>query len=211
MKETILFISPHTDDSELGAGGALIKFLNEGKKVYVAAFCSAKESLKQYDKPENLLSLEFYAGMNFLGLPKDHCFLFDFPLRDFSKCRQIILDRLIELKNTIKPDLVIIPSKNDIHQDHSVVHIESIRAFKDTSIWCYELPWNQMKFEGTCYIKLDNEIVNKKIKLLGHYKSQIEINRPYFQEEFIRSLARIRGCQSFTDYAEAFEIIREYA
>ena len=38
--------------------------------------------------------------------------------------------------------------------------------------------------------------------------SQVELARPYFTEEYIRSLATVRGVQVKARYAEAFEAIR---
>ncbi len=206
----VLFISPHTDDVELGAGGTLIRFLEEKKDVYIAVFSLARESLQSHGLPPNQLEEEFNQSMDYAGVPKESRFIYDFPLREFSAHRQNILDKLIELRNKIRPDLIIIPSKNDIHQDHQVVHNESARSFKFHNIWCYELPWNQMQFNGIVYVSLTQEIVDKKLHALSFYKSQISLSRPYFDKDFITGLARVRGCQSSLDFAEAFEVIREY-
>jgi hypothetical protein len=46
----------------------------------------------------------------------------------------------------------------------------------------------------------------KKVEALKEYKSQA--HRAYANEEFIKSLARVRGVQINTNYAEAFEILR---
>jgi LmbE family N-acetylglucosaminyl deacetylase len=40
------------------------------------------------------------------------------------------VEEMIKLRSQIKPDIVILPSRNDIHQDHSTVTSEGIRAFK---------------------------------------------------------------------------------
>jgi hypothetical protein len=47
-----------------------------------------------------------------------------------------------------------------------------------------------------------------KWNVLQRYESQIALNRSYFTREFIESLARVRGVQVKTDYAECFEVIR---
>ena len=39
----------------------------------------------------------------------------------------------------IKPDLVLMPSRNDLHQDHFTIATEGLRAFKFTSILAYEI------------------------------------------------------------------------
>jgi hypothetical protein len=41
------------------------------------------------------------------------------------------------------------------------------------------------------------------VNSLKEYKSQTQRN--YMQEDFIRSLAKVRGVQSNSEYAEAFE------
>ncbi len=123
--------------------------------------------------------------------------------------RQDILEILVKQRNEFKPDLVIGPSQNDIHQDHLVVSTEMIRAFKNTSsIISYELPWNHLNFNTQLFVKLSKDIVNKKIELLSNYKTQLEKNRKYFSQEYITGLACVRGIQANTDYAESFEIIR---
>jgi len=42
---------------------------------------------------------------------------------------------------------------------------------------------------------------------LSNYKSQLQLNRRYFSDEAIKGLARVRGIQSNSNYAEAFELI----
>ena len=43
MGKKILIISPHTDDGELGCGGSIAKFIEEGNDVqYVALSCCEK-------------------------------------------------------------------------------------------------------------------------------------------------------------------------
>ena len=48
--------------------------------------------------------------------------------------------------------------------------------------------------------------VLNKVNALKEYKSQA--HRSYADEDFIRSLARIRGVQIGAQYAEVFEMVR---
>jgi len=52
----------------------------------------------------------------------------------FPENRQKILEDLIKIKKEIKPDLIFVPSFNDIHQDHQVLTQEGLRAFKKETI-----------------------------------------------------------------------------
>jgi LmbE family N-acetylglucosaminyl deacetylase len=98
------------------------------------------------------------------------------------------------------------PSLHDIHQDHSTVATEGLRAFKDKTILGYELIWNNLMFNTTCFVPLNGRHVHKKVEALRAYQSQS--GKAYTSEEFIFSLARTRGVQIGVQYAECFETIR---
>ncbi|MFN6081442.1 MAG: PIG-L deacetylase family protein, partial [Bacteroidota bacterium] len=129
-----------------------------------------------------------------------------YKVRTFNYHRQEILENIIELRNRIQPELVVIPSLNDIHQDHFTIANEGVRAFKNSSILCYEMPWNNFSFTTTCFVRLDEAHIKIKVNALSEYKSQL--HRPYANSNFIESLATIRGVQVGTKYAEVFEVIR---
>ena len=113
---------------------------------------------------------------------------------------------LVDLKEDIRPDLIFMPSSNDIHQDHYTMFREGLRAFKQVSILAYELPWNNLSFNTTAFIYLEERHIIKKTEALKEYGSQK--HRHYANEDFIRSLARTRGVQIGVRFAEAFEVIR---
>ena len=98
------------------------------------------------------------------------------------------------------------PSLNDLHQDHTTIAQEGLRAFKKTSILGYELPWNNLNFSTQCFVKITELNLDRKLKALSCYESQKF--RDYASEEYIRSLARTRGTQIGKKYAEVFEVIR---
>jgi predicted nucleic acid-binding protein len=81
-----------------------------------------------------------------------------------------------------------------------------LRAFKKCTIFGYEQPWNNITFDTTAFIRLEERHIAKKVEALNCYESQKD--RIYLNEEFIRSLARTRGVQINSRYAEAFEVIR---
>ena len=100
--------------------------------------------------------------------------------------RQEILEHLVSVRNRLNPDLVIGPSVNDVHQDHQVISMEMIRAFKNSSsIISYELPWNNTKFVTNFFVELGERHLSKKVSVLGNYTSQIKLNRSYFTSDFV--------------------------
>lgn len=201
----ILVLAPHTDDGELGCGGTISKLTECGNDVYYAAFSACQQSVIK-DFPSDILITEVKEATTVLGIKSENLFLFDFEVRTFNYRRQEILDKMIRLKAELKPQIVFMPSINDIHQDHFTITNEAMRAFKFSTVLNYELPWNNFSFNSTCFIELEEGHVNQKVAAMACYKSQA--HRNYCNADFITSLARVRGTQIEKKYAETFEVTR---
>lgn len=202
---TILVLAPHTDDGELGAGGTIHRLISEGKIVHYVAFSTAEESVPE-GLPKDILATEVKNATRVLGISPEHLHIYRYTVRKLNYVRQEILEEMVNLKKQINPDLILMPSLHDIHQDHTTIAQEGLRAFKDTSIFGYELLWNNLTFDTTCFISLKEENVRAKFNALQEYKSQGF--RDYMSKEFIYSQTITRGVQSRNKYAEAFEVIR---
>ncbi len=194
----ILVVAPHTDDAEIACGGTISRFLREGKQVYILVLSQA------FSDSEGSPIDEFYKSMKLLRITD--CRALDYPVRRLAEYRQEILDIFIDYKKDIKPDLVFIPSPEDMHQDHQVVYNEGLRAFKDITIFGYEYPWNLTTFHTTCFVKLEKRDIDKKIRALAEYESQE--HRGYLNPDVVRAWAMTRGIAIKTLYAESFEVIR---
>ena len=203
--KNVFVLAPHTDDGELGAGGTIAKLIESGANVYYFAFSTAERSLPE-GYPKDILEIEVKEATSRLGIKKESLIIYHYEVRKLNYARQEILEDLIKFRKNIFPDLVLMPSLHDIHQDHSTIAQEGLRAFKNTTILGYELIWNNLSFDTTSFIKLDEKHIQKKCEALKEYKSQGE--RDYMNEEFIFSLARTRGVQIGCKYAESFEVIR---
>jgi len=201
----VLILAPHTDDGEFGCGGSIAKFIEEGKQVWYCAFSTAEKSVPE-GWPKNILETEVRDATKRIGIPSDHLIIYKYEVRKLNYVRQEILEELVKIKKEIDPHMVFMPSPNDLHQDHSTVAVEATRAFKQTSILGYELPWNTITFHTQGFIKLSAAHIDKKIAALKAYNSQA--GKAYADEDFIRGWAKTRGTQIGADYAEAFEIIR---
>lgn len=201
----ILVLAPHTDDGEFGCGGTIAKLIEQGNDVYYAAFSACQQSVDP-KFPSDILITEVKAATKVLGIKPQNLMLYDYDVRTFNYKRQEILEEIIRMRNDIKPDIVYMPSINDIHQDHYTIAFEGIRAFKFSTILCYEMPWNNFTFHTTAFQILNEKHIMKKVNALHEYESQKE--RQYANEEFIKSLARTRGVQIGQQYAEVFEVVR---
>ena len=201
----VLVLAPHTDDGELGCGATLSKLIRNGAEIHYVAFSACEESVSP-ELPSNILRIELMNAMDILGVDKEKVKIFNFKVRNFISDRQKILDTMIELNREIKPDLVFMPSCNDVHQDHRIIAEEGLRAFKHKSILCYEVPWNNYTFNNQAFSVIEEYDLEQKICAIDCYKSQKK--RPYAQKEYIKALLLAHGVQCGAEYAEVFEIPR---
>lgn len=200
----VLVLSPHTDD-EMGCAGTIARLTQSGAEVHYVALSRCEESVPA-GLPHDVLETEARACAFALGIGPENTHVWGFKVRYFPRDRQDILERFVGLSRALKPDLVLAPSAKDIHQDHGVVAQEAERAFKNTTLWGYELVQNLTAFDARVYVQLSVEQVETKIRALRSYRSQQF--RAYAADEYIRSLARVRGMQTQAEYAEAFELVR---
>ncbi len=203
----ILILAPHTDDAEIGCGGTIAKLIEAGREVFWAVFSRASV-LKQFSSNPDIVLKELKQSAKVMGIKPENLIIYKYPVRHLLKYRQDILEEMVNnLKKNINPDLVIVPSLNDIHQDHFIIAQEGLRAFKNTTILSYEIPWNNLTFNTTCFIYLEKRHIKKKAIAIGKYKSQS--HRLFIKKkDFAENLARTRGVQIGTEYAEAFEVVR---
>jgi len=200
-----LILAPHTDDGELGCGGTIAKMIEEGAEVFYVAFSSCEQSVPDgYQK--NILIEELHQAMSVLGVPKANIVVYNYPVRHFREHRQDILQDIIDRRSHFDPDVVFMPCLGDIHQDHQVIAEEGLRAYKGRTILSYELPWNNLTFNTSAFVKLDKRHVDRKAEALSKYETQKD--RPYTNASFTNSLARTRGVQIDAELAEAFEVVR---
>ena len=192
---TVLVLSPHTDDGELGAGGTITRLIEEGAEVRYVAFSTGSA-------PDR----EVLAATYVLGVPSENVTILRYPTRTFGEHRQDILDEMIAMRGDFPPDLVFCPARHT-HQDHEVIRAEAIRAFKHSTLLGFEQPWNDVVgFRPTCYYRLNKRHVKAKLAAFECYESQRD--RDYSRPDVFWGMAAMRGTAIGARWAEAFEVVR---
>lgn len=200
-----LVLAPHTDDGEFGAGGTIASMVRQGIDVHYVAFSACQDSIPE-GWPKDVLLKEVREATAIMGIPEANLRVLDFVVRRFDSHRQDILQSMVDLNRELRPDLVLMPSREDLHQDHLTVAQEGLRAFKRTSILAYEIPWNTIQFPAEGFVSLSEDDVRTKLEAVTAYQSQAD--RPYASAEYLRSHLVTRGLQIGCDYAEAFNVVR---
>lgn len=219
MKKNILILSPHADDEILGCGGLISKFSREKYSINVLILTNANIGAPEIFPPKEIKKIRNEAKManKFIGTKK--LFFENLPainLNNYPLYKIInIIDKYIL---NINPEIVLIPSANDIHNDHKIVfkaakvsmrpnklsNLKKILSYEVVS----ETEWNEdgKSFNPNYFVCLKKSDINNKIKAFLKYKSQVKKFPHPRSKEAIINLSRVRGSQAFTEYAEAYKV-----
>lgn len=152
-----LFLGAHLDDIELGCGGLIARLQKEIKNTIkllaLSHFNKNSNGEITIDRDIN----ETYNAINELGLKKEQISIEEIPAQLFERYSQEIREILLKYRKEYNPDVIFLPSKNDIHQDHQVVYREGERIFRDKICLGYELIRSTYHLFPNCYIALSKE------------------------------------------------------
>ncbi|MBC7782345.1 MAG: PIG-L family deacetylase [Burkholderiales bacterium] len=191
----LLCLGAHSDDIEIGAGGAILRALAEQKFMQVTWVCfSASGTAREAEARSSAAA--FTGGQA------------DFRIHGFRDAFfQTQLPQIKEAFETLKelkPDLILTHSQDDRHQDHRLINELTWNTFRSHQILEYEIPkWDGDLQRPNVYVTLEPDVVDSKIELLLHH-FQSQRGKHWFDDETFRSLARLRGLESNARYAEAF-------
>lgn len=196
----VLFIGAHPDDIELGCG-ALLAHVSTSTDVLCVTLSDNQTNPELKDLPG-----EHYRSMALLGIPAEKALLRDFETRNFLRDRQEILEFLYELNRQHRPDIVFVHSQADIHQDHSVVTMEALRAFRGVTVLGFDVFRSSYGFFPHFLVEVTLQDVERKVQALAEYKTYAD--KYYFSPEIIRSTLVRHGALAEKPFAEGFDILR---
>ncbi len=195
----VLCLGCHSDDIEIGCGGTIIRLIRDdpGVRFYWVVFSAIGPR-----KAEAQRAAELFAGPDRL----EQLVLNEFPDGFMPFVGSEVKAAFEELKQKVKPDLVLTHQGRDAHQDHRLLSELTWNTFRDHLILEYEIP----KYDGdmgrpSFFVPLDSEACRTKVRyLMDAFQSQR--NKSWFEESTFQSLMRLRGmeCNAPSGYAEAF-------
>ena len=200
-----VFIGAHTDD-EMICAGTLRKLVKAGAEVKVIAFSCAPIPGETAERTKNILYGEFAKAMDAIGVPPRDWKIMDFDPRTLPSHEDEIRQLLYDFSLTEKPDLALVLSPGDDHQDHALVGKSAERVMKNRVpfiIRCH-YPWNFIN-PGSCnlFVNLTSDEYEAKLNVIRAYKSQ---HFRYDYENLFSALALVNGLATKGQLAEAFEI-----
>lgn len=205
----ILTIGAHFDDLELSCGGTIAKFAHEGHTIW--SIIITKSNYTSYNgkvmRTEQQAKKEGTDGLLSLGVEKIICL--NYSTKEVPFNHQII-ESLNRWMDIFKPDIIITHALNESHSDHynTAKSVMSAARYQKT-IWMFETLYpsktSTQLFRPLVYVDI-TPFLNIKLKSLQEHKSQLD-KYPYWKD-LVTSLARLRGIETGTTYAEAFDVIK---
>src|ERR1700678_2766520 len=191
---SVLAIGAHPDDIEIGAGGLLLGLAaSELRARYVVLTGTAERQREARDAARS-----FMPGAD---LTID---LFDLPEGRLPAVWSSVKEILEGVAESCSPDLILAPSADDAHQDHRTVGELVPTAFRAQLYLAYAIP----KWEGdigrpSMYVQLPASTAQRKVELL-HKCFPSQRGRDWWDDEVFLGLARLRGMECRTRFAEGF-------
>ena len=198
--ETVLCIGAHPDDIELGCG-ALIADISDQTNVVCVTLSDNQEN----PLLTNLVK-EHRESMRILGVKPENDILYQFITRRFQSVRQDILEVMLDLKKRYHPEVVLVHTGQDIHQDHKTITEEALRAFRGTTLLGFDVLRSSYGFFPNFLVEVSEEGVQTKIKALQAYITYQD--KYYFDQNIIHATAIRHGALAERPFAEGFDILR---
>lgn len=198
--ESVLCIGAHPDDIELGCGALIADIVDHANVICVTLSDNQNNPLLK-----NLVE-EYNQSMAILGVKPENTIIYDFTTRRFQAARQEILEVMIGLKQKYQPEVVLVHTAHDIHQDHKTITEEALRAFRGTTLLGFDVLRSSYGFFPDFLVEVSEQAVKTKIQALKAYKTYAE--KYYFDESIIHATAIRHGALAERPYAEGFDILR---
>ncbi len=217
----VLIIAVHPDDETLGCGGTLLKHKASGDKIHWLISTEMKkkdgfsEDIIERREKEICKVSELYDfdSLHNLGLPT-------MRVDEFSMSK--LVSMFSTVINKVKPDLIYLPFKNDVHSDHRKIFeaaysctksfrypfIKKIYMIETLSETEFAISTKEESFSPNSFIDI-SDFMDKKIKIMKTYQSETGQHPFPRSEKNIKALATYRGASSGCKYAESFMMIKE--
>ena len=217
----ILVISPHPDDETLGCGGTILKHKDIGDKIYwlIITNIVVKNGWDKDIVEKRQKEIKTVAEM--YGFEKT--FKLDYPTAKLDIIPiQEIIESISGVILEIKPEIIYLPNRSDVHTDHQITFKAAYSCTKNfrypfiRKILMYET-LSETEFAPTLAENtfIPNVFVDitkyfeKKLEIFNIYKSEVMKESLPRSLEVVEAFNRYRGSRIGKKYAESFQLLFE--
>jgi LmbE family N-acetylglucosaminyl deacetylase len=194
---SVLAVGAHPDDIEIAAGGLLLSLAAAVPGVRVHYLLCTGTAERQAEARGAAAAFLPGADITFA--------LHRLPDGRLPAHWNELKDILHEATTVLSPDLVLCPAPNDAHQDHRLLAEQTPTVFRDQLVLHYEIPkWDGDLARRNVYMPLTDDVARRKVELL-HASYPSQKSRDWWDDEVFLGLARLRGMECRSRYAEAYD------
>lgn len=220
MSRTVLVVAAHTDDEALGCGGTIAKHAKKGDDVYAVFLADGVTSRPNSSREElNLRNSAAEKAHAILGIKK--AFMLGFPDNRMDSVPLLdIVQKLEEVVDQVKPQVVYTHHSGDLNVDHRITHQAVLTACRPApgspvqEVYSFEVlsatDWNSpgsATFIPNVFMDI-SEHLETKMQALASYGLEMR-NPPHCRSlENARRLVKLRGSNVGLIAAEAMMAVR---
>lgn len=216
-RSNVLVIAPHPDDETLGCGGTLLKHKANGDHLsWVIVTSPLRAEWRDVAETKN-------KEVNQVGSMYDMLvYRLGFPAAELETCKiSDIIESMISVFNTIKPEVVYLPYWGDINNEHKIVFDVAMTILRPDRMAKYNtkkiLVYETMSeteagvygaFQPNVFVDI-SEYMIEKIQIMSLYQTEVQDGFGPRSLGAIKALARYRGGAIGVEFAESFCLVRE--
>jgi LmbE family N-acetylglucosaminyl deacetylase len=217
MKNKVLVIAVHPDDETLGCGGTILKHKASGDEIHWLICTTIDTNHNYYETRENEIEkvskLYDFDSVHNLRLKT-------MQVDEYSMSE--LISKISKIINELKPTIIYLPFKGDVHSDHRKIFEASYsctKSFRYTFIKKIYMMETLSETEFAPSVCEDSFIPNvfvdvseffeKKIEIMKVFESEMAPHPFPRSERNLRGLATLRGATCGCAYAESFMLLKE--
>lgn len=213
----ILAIAVHPDDETLGCGGTLLKHKANGDEIHWLICTTIDKNHSYYvtreEEIEEVSNLYNFNSVHNLRLKT-------MQVDEYSMSE--LIGKISKVINEIKPNIIYLPFKGDVHSDHREIFeasysctksfrypfIKKIYMMETLSETEFAPSTKEDSFVPNAFVDI-SEFIDKKLEIMQVFKSEIDKHPFPRSERNLRALAIFRGATCGCEYAESFVLLKE--
>ena len=213
----VLVIAVHPDDETLGCGGTLLKHKKNDDEINWLICTDFDKNHNYYDTRQKEInkvnSLYSFNGVFNLELKT-------MQVDEYSM--SYLISKISKIINEVKPNIIYLPFKGDVHSDHRKIFeasysctksfrypfIKKIYMIETLSETEFAPSTKEDSFIPNVFVDI-SDFLEIKIKIMKIFESEIS-EHPFPRSiRNIKALATLRGATAGCEYAESFVLLKE--
>ena len=217
MNNIVLIVATHPDDETFGCAGTLLKHKDNGDEIHWL-ICTETDSNNDFyniRKEEIKEVSKLYEFDSVFNLRLKTTKVDEYPMSE-------IVGKISKVVEEVKPNIIYLPFKGDVHSDHKVIfsasysctksfrypYIQKIYMMETLSETEFAPSTKEDSFIPNTFINI-SKYIDRKILIMNVFKSEVSEHPFPRSEKSLRALNTLRGSTAGCNYAESFVLLKE--